>query len=128
MDNCLAEVSKTEKRQIRIQKQKSRTRKKWSIVEICATTPPVQIGLDYLDNFQMYEDRNESDCSHGMDVNFDLAVDGTANGTLKEIMKTIQTGSEAAIRDDSSTLKCKIKQSAEAHYLIESGDGQAKSL
>jgi hypothetical protein len=81
----------------------------------------------------MYEDRNESECSHGMDVNSDLAVDGTANGTLKEIMKTIQTGSEAATRDDSSTLKCKIKQSAEAHYLIESGkatngDGQAESL
>jgi hypothetical protein len=81
----------------------------------------------------MYEDRNESDCSHGMDVNSDLAVDGTANGALKESMKTIQTGSEAATRDDSSTLKCKIKQSAEAHYLIESGkatngDGQAESL
>jgi len=131
MDNCLAQVSKTERG--RLQKQKSRTRKKRSIIDICAAAPPVQISLEYLDNYQMDGNMIESECSDGMDVSSDLAIEATDNGMLKEVMNSIQTGSETATRDNSTTLKCKRKQQAGAHYLIEprkatNGDGQAESL
>jgi len=119
MDNCLAQVAMTEKSQVRMQKQKLRTGKKRSIVDICAASPPVQTSLEYLDNFQMDGDTNEAG-SQGMDANSNLAIEVTASA-LREGMDSIQTGSQAISEDDSSTIKCKRKHQAEAHYSVESG-------
>lgn len=78
IDNCLAQVSMREKRQvIRMQKQKSRTQKKRSIVDICAASPPIEINVEHL---------------HGMNANSKLAIKVTANGALREDINSIESG------------------------------------
>lgn len=82
IDNCLAQVSMREKRQHRMQKQKSKTRiKKRSIVDICAASPPIQMkNLEHLNNL------------HDMNANSKPAIKITANGSLREDRNSVESG------------------------------------
>lgn len=79
IDNCLAQVSMREKRQvIRMQKHKSRTQKKQSIVDICAASPPMEMNVEHL---------------HGMNANSNLAIKVIANGALRDLdTNSIESG------------------------------------
>eukprot|EP01018_Ginkgo_biloba_P023658 Gb_18158 [translate_table: standard] len=134
MDNCLAQVSKGEKKQVKMHRQKARTQKKRSIVDICAAAPPIQT-MEYLDMAaQIYDDTHESADSHVMDMDTsevppDRADTGTAN---LQPTTSIQAHSETGI-SNSSALNCKLTRTSEAHSQLASGkvvngEGQAESL
>ncbi|KAH9330177.1 hypothetical protein KI387_002285, partial [Taxus chinensis] len=53
IDDCLAQASDIQKKQGKMNRQKSRTQKKRSIVDICAAAPPVEGSFDYLENLAM---------------------------------------------------------------------------